>query len=356
LKNKNGKLCGSVTFDHLATYEIHIEVKSDTFSLEDDLQIETNQRAISFKGGNTEPIGKKIIDKTFKKSATLLVPNKELFAAVEDPDKVGVKVESVSSADTAKVTAKVTDKGVELLGLKWGSSIVTVTYKDGLGNTIQTSFVAKVQDKLMVALFAALPILIIAVILLAVYLVMRQSRVVRGKFEIKLVEVNLKPVVCNGRIYTGKQFTGSKGTLGVGMAKFATETMTSNPELYELFANNQTPMRLAFDSVKFIGTYLGLKGCTMKVKKGNMAVAVDSERTYGQGAKKALHTATRTPVKLWVKDSQGTVIHVEFDYDPNVKTRPARGQASKQQSQRQQAGTRTRNTAGPTTNNNSFFD
>lgn len=350
LKYQNGKLRGSITFDHLATYDIHIEVKADTFNLEDDLQIETNQRAVSFKGGNAEPIGKKIIDKTFKKSATLLVPMSELLAAVEDPDKVGVKVESVSSSDTAKVTATLTDKGIELLGQKWGSSFVTVKYKDGLGNTIQTSFVAKVQDKLLVAFFAALPVLIIAVVILAIYLVMRQSRVVRGKFELRLVEVNLKPIPCNGKTYTAKQFTGSKGTLGVGLARFATESMTSNPELYELFANNQTPMRQAFDTVKFIGTYLGLKGCTLKVKKGNVRVAVDAEKKYGEGCKKLLRTPTRTPIKIWVKEGN-TVIHVEFDYDPNVKARPAKGQTP-----RQQAQTRTRTTTASTGSTNSFFD
>ena len=360
LTYQNGKLSGKVALNRVATYQIDISVKSSSFNLEDQLEITTNQRAISIGDGtSTKQIEKKTIDKTFKKKAELTVDNKELFSIISDPDEVGVTIEKAISYNPDKVTAQITDDGILLTGLKWGSSIVKVEYKDGLGNTVQTSFVVKVQDKLLVAFFAILPILIIAVVLLIVYFVMKQSRMINGEFELSKVTItpeNGEVVFINARrSYRGKMFAGRQKTFGNGVATYAREvysmdsTSPSHVQFYKMFTNNQTEMRQILDMVQLIGTYLGRKGCSIKVKKG-ANVSVTTNRAYGKPVKMAW--STKVPIKIYAKDTTNTEICIEGSYNPQLRNKSPRrvqGQGV--------GGQRTNQPVGnPKTNQNNGFD
>lgn len=331
LQYQGGELKGNVIFDHLATYEIEIQVESDSFNLKDHLDITTNQRAISLSknGAETVQIEKKVIDKTLKKSAELLVEQDELLSVISDPDQVGVNVDKAISSDEDKVEVELQKDGLMLTGKKWGSALVTVTYKDGLGNKVQTSFNVKVEDKLRVAFFAMLPILIGAVVALIVYLVMKKSKMIKGNFEINKIEIrkeDMTSTVAAYKTYTSRNFIGKKKSLGNGVWKYVQEvyaqdsSLPENAELYQMFAGKQSEVKKNLDEVKFVGTYLGLKGCSLRVKKGK-AVSVGTNQAYGKAVK--INWASKKDFNIYTKDESGTELHINGKYDPVIRTKKA---------------------------------
>ena len=331
---EDGFLQGAVTFDHVAVYKVDITVASDSFDLNDSLEIQANQRGITLTG----QLDKKEIDKTFKKSADLLVSTEELTGVIDDPDQVGVEITQAVSGDEDKVSTAVTEDGVLLTGLKWGTTKVDITYKDGLGNTVQSSFAVKVVDHFLVALFAALPTLMVLAVILIIYLVMRQSRMIKGEFEINKVTITKGEddisVISVRKSYRSKTFLTRKKTLGCGITKFAQDvysvdnSMPQHKELYQMFANNKSEMKQNLDAVKFVGTHLGLRGCVLKVKKG-APVSMSNNRNYGKAVKLAWRT--KSPFKVYTKDAAGTELCVEGTYinsGRNRKTGNKRGSQS----------------------------
>lgn len=331
---EDGFFQGAVTFDHVAVYKVDIAVASDSFDLNDSLEIQANQRGITLTG----QLDKKEIDKTFKKSADLLVSTEELMEVIDDPDQVGVKITQAVSGDEDKVSTAVTEDGVLLTGLKWGTTKVDITYMDGLGNTVQSSFAVKVDDHFLVALFAALPTLMVLAVILIIYLVMRQSRMIKGEFEINKVTITKGEddisVISVRKSYRSKTFLTRKKTLGCGITKYAQDvysvdnSMPQHKELYQMFANNKSEMKQNLDAVKFVGTHLGLRGCVLKVKKG-APVSMSNNRNYGKAVKLAWRT--KSPFKVYTKDAAGTELCVEGTYinsGRNRKTGNKRGSQS----------------------------
>lgn len=331
---EDGFLQGAVTFDHVAVYKVDITVASDSFELNDSLEIQANQRGITLTG----QLDKQEIDKTFKKSADLLVSTEELMEVIDDPDQVGVEITQAVSGDEDKVSTAVTEDGVLLTGLKWGTTKVDITYKDGLGNTVQSSFAVKVDDHFLVALFAALPTLMVLAVILIIYLVMRQSRMIKGEFEINKVTITKGEddisVISVRKSYRPKTFLTRKKTLGCGITKYAQDvysidnSMPQHKELYQMFANNKSEMKQNLDAVKFVGTHLGLRGCVLKVKKG-APVSMSNNRNYGKAVKLAWRT--KSPFKVYTKDAAGTELCVEGTYinsGRNRKTGSKRGSQS----------------------------
>ena len=312
-----GYLQGEASFGHVAVYTVDVHVGSDSFSLDNTMEIQANKRGIALKG----EIEKKELDKTFKESAELLVKNKELTGIVEDPDNVGVEITQVASSDQDKVRVEKTEKGLVLTGLKWGSAKVDVAFEDGLGNTVETAFTVKVADHFLTAFFTALPVLVIMVAVLSIYLLMRQSRMIKGEFEVNRVTIRKGEdhisVINVRKSYRPKTFISRKKTLGCGMARYsqdvfsADNSLPQNKELYRMFANNQSEMKRNLDEVKFTGTYLGLRGCILKIKKG-APVSINNNRNYGKAVKLAWRV--KSSFKVYAKDAAGAEICVEGTY------------------------------------------
>ncbi len=320
---RDGMLRGNMSFERVAAYTVDIRVESETFDLKDQLTVETNQRGFGWAPGQTgvDLIEKKILDKTLKKEVTLLVDNQELMGAIEDPDGVGVALDQVTSSDEEKVTAEITNDGILLTGKKWGSSLITVTYRDGLGNTLETSFTTSVKDKMLIAFFAALPVLLGLIAALVVYLIMRQSRMIRGDFEITRVTIDRGDsdvsIISIPKSYKGKTFVGRKKTLGNGVSRYAQDvystdgTLLQVQQLYQMFSNTQSEMRQNLDTFQFIGSYLGRNGCSIKVKKGS-PVSLSNNRSYRQAVK--MKWPQKATFKVFTKDASGTEICVEGRY------------------------------------------
>ncbi len=356
---EDGTMGAEAVFDHVAVYRIDITAEADTFHLTDTLEIQANQRGISLIG----QLEKKEINKTFKKSADLLISMDELMAVIDDPDQVGVEVVDAVSGDEEKVTAAVTGDGLLLTGLKWGTSKVDVTYRDGLGNTVQSSFTVKVADHLLVALFAALPVLLVAAVLIIIYLIMRQSRMIKGEFEINKVTITKGEdhisVIPVRKSYRPKAFLTRKKTLGCGMVKYSQDvystdnSMPQHKELLQMFASSKAEMKQNLDAVKFTGTYLGLRGCVLRIKKG-APVSMSNNRSYGNPVKLAWRL--KASFKVYTRDSSGTELCVEGTYVNSTRNRTQKKTSAKKPGIQQEAGG---GIAGTRANNDfedDFFD
>ena len=94
--------------------------------------------------------------------------------------------------------------------------------------------------------------------------------------------------------------------------------MPQHKELYQMFANNKSEMKQNLDAVKFVGTYLGLRGCVLKIKKG-APVSMSNNRNYGKAVKLAWRT--KSPFKVYTKDSSGTELCIEGTYTNSGRNR-----------------------------------
>ena len=321
---EDGFLHGNLKFDHVAVYTVEVSVKADSFDLKNTLEIETNQRGIELKG----ELPKQKLNKTFKKSVDMKIDRAELMSVIENPDQIDVKISEVNSSNEKKVHAELTEEGILLTGLKWGSAKVDVTYKDILGNQKQSSFNVKVADYFLVALFAALPVVIALIVVLCVYLVMRQSRMIKGTIEIAQVSVtkeeNTRLLSTTRQSYNPRNFLGRKKTLGTGMTKYAQDVYAmdsmrpENKDLFKMFNEKQSEIRQILDEVKFIGTYLGMNGCIVKVKKG-APISVSNNKNYRKPVKLAWRS--KVPFKIYAQDSNGQEFCIEGTYTNSVKRR-----------------------------------
>lgn len=319
---EEGFLQGEISFDHVAVYTVDINVAADSFSLNDPLEIQSNKRGISLTG----EIEKKELNKTLKESVDLLVDNDELTAIVNDPDNVGMDIVQVNSSDADKVCANITDEGVMLTGLKWGTVKIDVTYKDTLGNTVETAFSVKVEDYFLTAFFVALPIFIVIIVILIAYLVMKQSQMIKGEFEINRVTITKGEsdisVVNVKKNYRSKTFISRKKTLGSGMVRYSKDVFSTDnslpqhEELYRMFADSQSDMKRNLDQVKFVGTYMGLRGCILKIKKG-APVSMSNNKSYGKAVR--LIWQNKASFKVYSRDSAGTEICIEGTYTNTVR-------------------------------------
>lgn len=315
----NGTFTGNYTFDHEATYQIDVNVSSDSFELSSSITIQANAQAIYI---NSE-IEKQVLDKTFKSSVTKTLDMDTLNNVISDEDNVGFEIVNVESSDNDKVEANLTSDGLELTGKSWGSAHVTLTYKDSNGNSVDTTFSVKVSDKALVALFAAIPILIGIIIVLVILFIMSKSKIIRGHFtvnEIIIEDHGDTTILASERTYPSNVFLRRKKTLATGLTQYARDlyNMTFDEDtqkFYELM-NQDTMIREALDTIKFKGTYLGLKGCKLVIKK-NQHVSYGDQYSFGKSSTHNLTTYSQ--FTIYVQDDQGKQMSVTLSYAPKPR-------------------------------------
>ncbi len=319
LSLSNGSFTGNYTFDHEATYQIDVYVSSDSFELSSSSTIQANAKAIYI---NDNAIEKQVLDKTFKSSVTKTLDNTTLSSVISDEDNVGYKIENVESSNSDKVEVKLTNDGLELTGKSWGSAHVTITYKDNNGNSVDYTFSVKVSDKALVALFAAIPFLIGLMIILVVLFIMSKSKIIKGHFtvnEIIIEDDGQTTIIASEKTYPANVFLRRKKTLATGISQYVSDlyNMTFDEDtqkLYELM-NNDSIIKEALDTVKFKGTYLGMKGCKLVVKKNNH-VSYGDQYSFGKASSHNLTTYSQ--FTIYVQD-EGMHMSVTLSYAPKPR-------------------------------------
>lgn len=318
----NGRLTAKMQLDHVATYGLDVLVESDSFKLNDYLEIQADKQPIAIDKKKFEnKIGEQTLDKTFKSSVTKDISMKTLNSVIDDPDDVGFEVTEVKSNNPDDVEAKLTKNGLTLTGKNWGSATVTLTYEDEMGNTVESSFAVKVVDKALVVFFAAIPFLIGLIILGIVILILRKSRLIKGTFTITNITVeNDLESYAIGTIkeYPSNIFLKRKKTLATGIMQYVQDIYneTANEKtytLYNLLQQNNT-IKKALESVKFIGTYLGRNGCKIVVKNPN--VSYNNNMQYGMKIKESWKQTKDFTV--YVKDETGLVLCINGTYRSSI--------------------------------------
>jgi len=315
---ENGYLVGDVTFNQECVYDIDILVKSSTFAVQDTLTVQALNGPIALSGYE-------IPKQSVNKGKTIVVSDAELRKVVNDPEGDNFTYRAVSS-DVDNAEVKAIEGGLEISGKKWGSSQITVTYTDVHGNKVHTTFVVKVKDLLLMAFFASLPVLAGLGVALAIFIAMRQSRRIIGTFTIHKVTMesgNASHVVAYNKTYKASVFLKRKKSLRTGLSVYASEVYNTeastkdNRLLYELMSNKENEIYQALDQVLFEGTYLGNKGCILKIKKG-VPVSLNNKSSYGQKVNRAYKQSGDFTV--YTKDSAGMTVCVEGSYSKSTKT------------------------------------
>ena len=112
--------------------------------------------------------------------------------------------------------------------------------------------------------------------------------------------------------------------MGTGMTKYAQDVYAmdsmrpENKDLFKMFNEKQSEIRQILDEVKFIGTYLGMNGCIVKVKKG-APISVSNNKNYRKPVKLAWRS--KVPFKIYAQDSNGQEFCIEGTYTNSVKRR-----------------------------------
>ncbi|MCD8029203.1 MAG: VWA domain-containing protein [Erysipelotrichaceae bacterium] len=320
LSLSNGIFAGNYTFNHEASYQIDVDVSSDSFELSSTMTIQANAKAIYI---NDNAIEKQVLDKTFKSSVTKILDNTTLSNVISDEDHVGYEIVNVESSNNDKVDVQLTDNGLELTGKSWGSAHVTLTYKDNNGNSVDYTFSVKVSDKALVALFAAIPFLIGLIIVAVVLFIMSKSKIIKGHFTVNEVIIEDKghtTIIATEKTYPANAFLRRKKTLATGISQYASDlyNMTFDEDtqkLYELI-NTHSMINEALDTIKFKGTYLGMKGCKLVIKKNNH-VSYGDQYSFGKASTHNLTTYSQ--FTIYVQDDQGIHMSVTLSYAPKPR-------------------------------------
>lgn len=212
------------------------------------------------------------------------------------------------------------DDGIRLTGTNWGSSTVTVSYEDDLGNKVSTSFSVKVVDKALVVFFAAIPFIIGLIVLIIVLLILRKSRLIKGDFTITSITVNNDLQSFSIGIlktYPSNIFLRKRKTLATGITQYSNDVYNQaynqRSEMLYNILNQETTIKKALDSVKFIGTYLGRNGLKLVVKHPN--VSYGNNMRYGIAVKESWKTDKS--FAIYVRDESGLELLIEGNYRPN---------------------------------------
>lgn len=318
LSYQNGSFVGEAILDHVALYNIDILVESDSFRLTDSIEIQADKQPISL---DIDKLKNQVLDKTFKSSVTKEIPIATLNGIVNDVDDVGFQITNATSTNQDNVTVQLNDDGLILTGTSWGSSTVTLTYEDGLGNRVDASFSVKVNDVALVIFFASIPFIIGLLVLIIALIIIRQSRYIKGTFTVNSITYHHDIEtfsISNQKSYSSNIFLKRKKTLATGISLYINdlyhEAYNDRIETLNNLLNQNQAIKKGLDAVKFIGTYLGRNGLKLVVKDAN--VSYSNNLRYG--VKIIENWKDSKDFVFYLKDETGLEICIEGSYTSSI--------------------------------------
>lgn len=161
---------GSFIIPQDCYYDITIRLDWDTVYREDTLEIQSSNKPLYLKS--------EVPNVKVNKNKTAIVSDIYQYVADDEKDAITANVVSLSSPDTANVTINGNDLVVE--GKKMSSSLVTLSFKDAQGNTVETTLKVKVNDPLVWITLALIVLLGAAAAVVLVYASYAKSLKVKG--------------------------------------------------------------------------------------------------------------------------------------------------------------------------------
>lgn len=307
------ELQGSFKVSETAIHDVSIVVETDFFSKTIPLSVESGNKPLEISGS--------IANQKVKVKKSIAIDDIYQYVKDVEGDKIEASISNVENAKVASV--KVDGDKIIVDGLKWGSTLVTVMYKDAQGNVQTLDFSVQVQDPIKVALLSMIPVIIIIAIVIIVFFALQKTRLIDGRFEIGPVAM-----VVDGKTITTSKFLpaidarvlfrGHK-TLKAVMKKYATKirarvVLTEDQEeaLQMLFirTGNRNRLSTILNSIVFKGTFFGKKGFIIEIPKGQPVKLDDQEE--GIAVKYKVSNSRDFTLKIKVPD--GTEVRINMNY------------------------------------------
>lgn len=187
---KNGlSFSGDFTIEEECIYDVVIRIESGSFFRECTLMIKSSNQPLEL----VSDIEK--VDVNLNKSVNI----DDIYAHVRDLEGDTIIAEA-SVKDPDAVDVSINGNSLNVHAKKWHSTMVTVTYKDAQGNTVETSFKIQVHNPWFFIVMGIIIALIILAVVILTRLAYRASLKIKGDLYLTEIEV-VDYLEGNGEIY-----------------------------------------------------------------------------------------------------------------------------------------------------------
>lgn len=309
LQYENGYLVGSYTVKDENTIDIEVSVVSDSINKKVSGEIHSTIKPLELKEDNT--LEKISVNKGKKKIIENIISD---YIDDNGQEYVTAKVE-VEDSNIAKVSLDEENERLTIEGIKFGSTLATITYTDAQNNCKTMSISIKVKDWTVIAKASVLPIIIIILVISMIIFAFEKTRKING--EITMGPMTIKKgntrSIFNKVSVPGNVIFRRKKTLKQCLRYYIEQTKNNdNSDEVRLLSSTfdqHNEFEELFNQIKVKGSYFGKKGFTLKLKK-NKNIGINNR--YGQSCKRKV--TSKGNFKVCVKNDSNVEVTLQFNY------------------------------------------
>lgn len=185
MRREGASFVGELSVNRAGTYDITVEVDSDSFHRENEL-------SVTFQTPPNQPVTlvKNFEDMEVKRGEQKTID--ELLMYAEDADGDVFLIDSVKLLDDTIAVASYDEQKDSLAidGKKMGKTDAVIRYRDSFGNETEASFTITVNDPLLRMIRWIVAFLALVLIVIIIILFRKKERKIKGKLEIEHIDVS----------------------------------------------------------------------------------------------------------------------------------------------------------------------
>ncbi|MCM1364409.1 MAG: VWA domain-containing protein [Faecalibacterium sp.] len=168
---------GEFIIEENSYYDITVRLDWDSLYRENTLTI----------GSSNKPLYlvRDIEDVKLNKKKSITINDIYSYVADDENDKIEASIASVNPSDVADVTVQGTD--LVITGKKWSSALISLNFNDEQGNIVETTFIAKVNDPVAIAMIILSIICLLILIIVLIWFLKKASDRTSGEMKITLI-------------------------------------------------------------------------------------------------------------------------------------------------------------------------
>ncbi len=179
---EGNRYTGKFVIEDDCIYDVKVTLISPGFIRSQLLEIQSGNKPLQLIGG--------LDDVEVNNRSEIQVEN--IFDCVEDEEGDAITAEVTDISDLEMVDARVVGDKILIEGKGWGAALITITFTDAQGNQVKSTFQAKVNDPLALAVIILSVVLLILLILAVLYISYRKSFIIKGKVSVLKIEDYVK--------------------------------------------------------------------------------------------------------------------------------------------------------------------
>ena len=182
LTRQGNRYTGKFVIEDDCIYDVKVTLISPGFIRSQLLEIQSGNKPLQLIGS--------LDDVEVNNRSEIQVEN--IFDCVEDEEGDSITAEVTDISDLEMVDARVVGDKILIEGKSWGAALITITFTDAQGNQVKSTFQAKVNDPLALAMIILSVVLLILLILAALYISYRKSFIIKGRISVLKIEDHVK--------------------------------------------------------------------------------------------------------------------------------------------------------------------